>query len=112
MTVDAATARTQDAIAGVGRVAPTRAVPLLVLEAMRPRQWSKNAFVLAGLVFAGEVLDPGSVALAALTFVAFCLASGAAYLINDVRDAEADRLSPRTAGRPVARGALSPRAAT
>ena len=112
MTVDAATAPAHEAIADVGRVARTRAVPLLVLEAMRPRQWSKNAFVLAGLVFAGEVLEPGSVAMAALTFAAFCLASGAAYLVNDVRDAEADRLSPRTAGRPVARGALSPRAAT
>ena len=55
---------------------PTRArtVPLLVLEAMRPGQWSKNAFVLAGLVFAGEVLDPCSLVRAAATFAAFCLA--------------------------------------
>src|SRR3954447_9284999 len=88
------------------------ALPRLVLEAMRPRQWSKNAFVLAGLVFAGQVLDPGSLVRAAAAFAAFCLASGAAYLINDVRDADADRQSPRTAGRPIARGALSPRVAT
>lgn len=75
---------------------------------MRPRQWTKNAFVLAGLVFSGEVLD-GERQLAAWTAAAaFCLMSGASYLVNDVRDAEADRRGPRTAGRPVARGELAP----
>jgi 4-hydroxybenzoate polyprenyltransferase len=93
------------------RAARARVEPRLVLEAMRPRQWSKNAFVLAGLVFAGEVLDPGSLLRGAAAFVTFCLASGAAYLINDVRDAEVDRRSPRTATRPIARGALPPRVA-
>src|SRR3954470_1118616 len=68
-----------------------RATPLLLLEAMRPKQWIKNDFVFAGLAFAGKVGDPKSVALAVATFVAFCLASGATYLLNDVRDAEADR---------------------
>jgi 4-hydroxybenzoate polyprenyltransferase len=43
--------------------------------------------------------------------VAFCLASGAAYLVNDAVDAETDRLNPRTASRPIARGELSPRTA-
>jgi 4-hydroxybenzoate polyprenyltransferase len=41
-------------------------------------------------------------------FVAFCLASGATYLLNDVRDVETDRHNPRTASRPIARGDLSP----
>jgi 4-hydroxybenzoate polyprenyltransferase len=90
---------------------PKRATPLLLLEAMRPKQWIKNAFVFAGLAFAGKVTDPRSVALALGTFVAFCLASGATYLLNDVRDAEADRHNPRTASRPIARGDLSPRLA-
>ena len=99
-----------DAVAG--RVAP-RALraPLVVLEAMRPRQWSKNAFVLAGVVFAGQVLDGPSVGRALVAFAAFCLASGATYLLNDVRDREGDRRNPRTAGRPIARGALDPRSA-
>jgi 4-hydroxybenzoate polyprenyltransferase len=85
-----------------------RVAPLLLLEAMRPKQWIKNTFVFAGLAFAGEVTDPRSVALAVATFVAFCLASGATYLLNDVRDAETDRHNPRTASRPIARGDLSP----
>ena len=83
----------------------------LVIEAMRPRQWSKNAFVLAGMIFAGESLDAGSQAAAWTMVLAFCLGSGACYLVNDAVDAEGDRLNPRTASRPVARGELSRRAA-
>jgi 4-hydroxybenzoate polyprenyltransferase len=98
------------ATAGVGvrpRVLSTRTA-LLVLRAMRPRQWVKNSFVLAGLIFAGEVFDVGRVATALVVFAAFCLASGAAYLVNDIVDAEVDRHNPRTAGRPIASGQLSP----
>ncbi len=92
-----------------GRVA-VRAVrlPLVVLEGTRPKQWSKNAFVLAGVVFAGQVLDGRSVVRALAAFAAFCLASGATYLVNDVRDRESDGRNPRTARRPIARGALAP----
>jgi 4-hydroxybenzoate polyprenyltransferase len=85
-----------------------RGAPLLLLETMRPKQWIKNLFVFAGLAFAGKVTDATDVALALATFAAFCLASGATYLLNDVRDAEADRHNPRTASRPIARGDLSP----
>ena len=94
-----------------GVIAPPRrkrATPLLLLEAMRPKQWIKNVFVFAGLAFAHKLSDPKSVGLAVATFAAFCLASGATYLLNDVRDAEADRHNPRTASRPIARGDLSP----
>jgi len=84
-----------------------RATALLLLEAMRPKQWIKNVFVFAGLAFAHKLTDPRSVGIAVATFAAFCLASGATYLLNDVRDAEADRHNPRTASRPIARGDLS-----
>jgi 4-hydroxybenzoate polyprenyltransferase len=83
----------------------------LVLEGMRPRQWLKNAFVLGGLMFSGTVTDPEKAAPALAVFATFCLASGATYLFNDVVDADSDRHNPRTASRPVARGALSQRAA-
>jgi 4-hydroxybenzoate polyprenyltransferase len=83
-------------------------LPRLVLESMRPSQWVKNAFVLAGVVFAGKVLDGSALGLTLAVTVAFCLASGATYLLNDAHDAETDRHNPRTAGRPVARGELSP----
>src|SRR3954462_3012448 len=97
-----------------GAIAPPRrkrATPLLLLEAMRPKQWIKNPCVDPGLAFAEKVTDPSAVAISIATFVAFCLASGATYLLNDVRDAETDRHNPRTASRPIARSDLSPRLA-
>jgi 4-hydroxybenzoate polyprenyltransferase len=83
----------------------------LVVEAMRPRQWVKNAFVLGGVLYSGRFVEAGPLATAVAVFVAFCLASGAAYLVNDSVDAEADRLNPRTATRAIARGELAPRTA-
>jgi 4-hydroxybenzoate polyprenyltransferase len=83
----------------------------LTLECMRPRQWIKNAFVFGGVLYSGQFVEIGPLTTSIAVFVAFCLASGAAYLVNDAADAEADRHNPRTAGRPIARGALSPRTA-
>jgi 4-hydroxybenzoate polyprenyltransferase len=95
------------AVPAAGRLSTAR----LVLEGMRPRQWLKNAFVLGGVLYSGEFLEAGSLATALAVTLAFCLASGATYLVNDAVDAEADRLNPRTANRPIARGDLSPRTA-
>lgn len=78
----------------------------LVLESMRIRHWLKNAFVLGGIVFSGQVLDAGDELRVWTVTIAFCLASSAAYLVNDVIDADTDRHNPRTALRPIARGDL------
>jgi 4-hydroxybenzoate polyprenyltransferase len=108
----------RDSLRGVSTGAPQAtatsrrtALPLLVLETMRPRQWTKNAFVLAALIFAGDAFHVGDELAAWRMVIAFCLGSGVAYLINDAGDAEVDRHNPRTATRPIARGDLSPRAA-
>ena len=89
----------------------TRSPALLVLEGMRPREWTKNAFCLAGVVFSGRLSEASALADALLVTFAFCLASGAAYLVNDVLDAESDRRQARTLNRPIARGDLSPQLA-
>ncbi len=78
---------------------------------MRPTQWLKNGVVFAGLVFGGKLLQPAAVASATLAALAFCLLSGGFYLINDVRDRDADRLHPVKRLRPVAAGELNPRTA-
>lgn len=78
---------------------------------LRPRQWVKNAFVGAPLVFARHLGDPAYVARAALAALAFCALSGAVYAFNDVRDAEADRQHPTKRHRPIAAGQLSEPAA-
>ena len=102
----AATAPSSRATAEGQHVDPQRSQAMLVLESMRPKQWVKNFFVFAGLVFSGELLLLDVEVAAWTTFVAFCLISGATYLLNDACDQEVDRLNPRTAGRPIARGAL------
>jgi 4-hydroxybenzoate polyprenyltransferase len=93
------------------RAAGTLRTLRLVVECMRPRQWIKNAFVFGGVLYSGQFVEIGPLTTATAVFAAFCLASGAAYLVNDAVDAEADRLNPRTAGRPIARGELRPRSA-
>ena len=78
------------------------------LTALRPQQWSKNLLVFAGILFAAEYDDPGKWAAAAAAFAAYCAASSAGYLLNDVLDVEQDRLHPLKRGRAVASGMLRP----
>ncbi len=78
---------------------------------LRPKQWTKNALVFAGIVFAARVGDAARWAEALTCFAAYCSASSAAYLVNDVRDAELDRLHPVKRLRPVARGEVGERQA-
>lgn len=79
-----------------------------VVISMRPKQWTKNLIVLAPVIFSGRLGDPVALGAALLAFVAFCLLSGAVYLVNDVRDFERDRLHARKRSRPIASGVLAP----
>jgi 4-hydroxybenzoate polyprenyltransferase len=79
---------------------------------MRPRQWTKNVLLMAGLVFGRRLFDLDAVARASLAFAVFCVLSGAVYLLNDVADRESDRAHPLKRHRPVASGALSAVAAS
>ena len=83
-----------------------RAPAVAALVAMRPRQWTKNLLLFAGIVFAAKLGDPSRWAAAVAAFVAYCAASSAAYLVNDVHDVASDRLHPVKRFRPVARGEL------
>jgi 4-hydroxybenzoate polyprenyltransferase len=78
-----------------------------VVEALRPRQWTKNLLLFAGLVFAAKIGDATRWLEAVGAFGAYCAASSAAYLVNDVRDAENDRGHPTKRLRPIASGRLS-----
>ncbi|MSQ84696.1 MAG: hypothetical protein EXR77_17795 [Myxococcales bacterium] len=95
--------------------APTQAA--VAWRAMRPQQWIKNSFVLAPLMFAGPqlieqgALTSGLVGQVLLAALAFCLASSATYLLNDLHDIAADRAHPVKCQRPIASGALPHRQA-
>jgi len=75
-----------------------------LLASLRPRQWTKNLLVLAGLIFSQNVHRPALVARALAALAIFCLLSGSTYLINDVFDAERDRSHPQKRHRAVASG--------
>ena len=81
-----------------------------ILVSLRPRQWVKNLFVFAGLVF-GQRLFTAAFWPALGAFAIFCALSGAIYLLNDVADRDKDRLHPKKRERPVAAGRLSVRLA-
>jgi len=88
---------------------------LILLAALRPKQWTKNALVLVAFFFA---LGDASQQLHGRDFwtvlaaaILFCLASGAVYLMNDLHDREQDRAHPVKCRRPIASGALAPRTA-
>ena len=78
-----------------------------LLVAMRPRQWAKNALVLAPLLPAARSVDLDALVGAAVAFVMFCAASSAVYLVNDLCDREADRAHPLKRNRPIASGLVS-----
>ena len=82
-----------------------------LLEAMRPRQWSKNVFVLAGIVFSGRLFEARAELRVLAAFALFCAAASAVYLANDVADRDADAHHPQKRLRAVASGRLSPRVA-
>ena len=97
------------AVSEATQAARTRRQSLhVVLPALRPRQWTKNLLLFAGLLFAAKLGDDVRWLEAGAAFAAFCAASGASYLANDVRDAARDRLHPTKRRRPVAAGTLSP----
>jgi 4-hydroxybenzoate polyprenyltransferase len=82
----------------------------LVLVSLRPRQWVKNLFVFAGLVFGQRLFTP-AIWPALGAFTIFCGLSGAIYLANDVADRQRDRVHPKKRERPVAAGRLPVRVA-
>lgn len=77
-----------------------------LVRTMRPRQWTKNAVIFAGIVFDVQLLLPDSLLRVLAAFVLLCLASGSIYIINDLVDIEKDRQHPRKKNRPLPSGLL------
>jgi 4-hydroxybenzoate polyprenyltransferase len=80
---------------------------LALIRSLRPEQWLKNGFVLAPIVFSGLIHDPDAWLRGLAAVAAFCAASSAVYLINDLLDREADRAHPVKQNRPIAAGDVS-----
>ncbi len=82
-----------------------------IIITLRPQQWVKNLFVVAPLVFSKHLFDSSYALRTALATLIFCALSGAVYALNDLRDANEDRLHPLKKHRPIASGALGERTA-
>lgn len=74
---------------------------------MRPKQWFKNVFVFAPLIFDEKLFQPRYLLPTVAGFVLLCLTSGTVYIINDLADIEKDRHHPKKRNRPLAAGELS-----
>jgi 4-hydroxybenzoate polyprenyltransferase len=81
-------------------------VLLALVAALRPKQWTKNLLLFAGVLFSQQLNHPPLVLRSAAGFLAFSLLAGCTYLFNDLRDVESDRLHPRKRKRPIASGRL------
>jgi len=73
---------------------------------MRPRQWTKNLLLFAGLIFTNNIFNAPLLIRSIAGFGCFCLLSGALYILNDILDVEQDRQHPRKRLRPIASGQL------
>jgi 4-hydroxybenzoate polyprenyltransferase len=94
-----------------GEVVPRRSPLRAAIKTGRPKEWIKNVFVFAGLLFSGKFTHGHDVLEAFITFVAFCLISSAGYFVNDLIDVELDRKHPKKRFRPLAARELSEGAA-
>jgi 4-hydroxybenzoate polyprenyltransferase len=78
-----------------------------IIRLIRPRQWVKNAFVVAPLFFTPEAMTRSGITAVAIAVAAFCCVASAIYVINDWADREADRQHPIKRNRPLAAGTVS-----
>ncbi len=78
-----------------------------IIQLLRPKQWVKNLFIFAPILFSGLLTDLGVLLINIEAFIAFCLVSSAVYVINDISDVEADRAHKKKRFRPIASGDVS-----
>jgi 4-hydroxybenzoate polyprenyltransferase len=82
-----------------------------LLQLLRPAQWSKNAILFGAILFSKHLFDPTAALRVAAGFASFCFVASAAYVMNDLRDADRDRRHPQKKHRPIPAGRVSPLAA-
>jgi 4-hydroxybenzoate polyprenyltransferase len=78
-----------------------------LVQELRPRQWTKNLLLFAGVLFSQQAGHADLLLRAAVGFLTFSLLAGSVYLLNDLRDVEQDRLHPKKRERPIASGRLA-----
>ena len=82
-----------------------------IIRSLRIKQWIKNGFLFAGIIFDGQLFNIDAFFCTAVGFLVFCLISSSVYYLNDVFDKEADQQHPIKSGRPIASGEIPVRTA-
>ena len=75
-----------------------------LIRTMRPKQWTKNVIVFAGLVFDGQLSQPEALLRVVVAFILLCLTASTIYIVNDLVDIESDRQHPQKRFRPLPSG--------
>lgn len=73
---------------------------------MRPKQWVKNVFIFAGIIFSRNLFQTEPLIKVMIGFILFSLASSSIYIFNDIRDMKQDRQHPEKCKRPLPAGKL------
>lgn len=81
-------------------------LPVAALKQLRPKQWTKQVFLVPALIFSGQFLDPTSILRVFVAIGSFSLLASSGYILNDYLDREADRKHPKKRFRPIASGDL------
>lgn len=76
------------------------------IRLLRPKQWTKNFFVMLPLFFGGRLFDEQAFIAGLITFLSYSFAASSIYCFNDIHDVEDDRRHPMKCHRPVASGAI------
>ena len=82
-----------------------------LILSLRPKQWTKNLVLFAGLLFSKNLFEPHLFQKSLFAFFLFCLLSSSVYLLNDLMDLESDKRHPQKSTRPIASGRLNPKKA-
>lgn len=82
-----------------------------IIKLFRIKQWIKNAFVGAAIIFSGKFTEVESILYVFIAFVLFCLTASSVYIVNDILDKDKDKLHPKKKLRPIASGAVSTKSA-
>lgn len=87
-------------------VAPQKNILLAALKALRPKQWAKNVFLFAAIIFSLEFTNAVAWLQTIVGAISFSMLASTGYIFNDARDVTADRKHPKKRLRPIASGAL------
>jgi len=82
-----------------------------IIKTLRPKQWTKNGFIFAALIFDVKLFQIEPLVKTIIGFVLLCLISGTVYVINDLVDIEKDRQHPAKKNRPIPSGQVPVRVA-